>query len=278
MDNQEKLLELEVDSTVDTVASEDDTDFDFDFGVDEDGEIAIPEDNEDTEDDRGENTDVSRNNSQMQESEQEAPKPQKSAREIELENELADLRRKNVRLESVGKDVLKKLGIESPDIISGFARVASEGEMTPEEYLRKHVEAEQNADNARFANQVRYEAIFAADIKALHDVFPETAQYESIRDLPEDIRNKFANYRDKGLDAKAAYAAANPDGIRQAVASSVKQKSANSGKEHMKSVVPKGSRDDSGPTMTKKEVEEWRDMFPDKSDKELLKLYRSTKT
>ncbi len=281
MDNQETLLEEEVETDVDTDLG-DDSDSGFDFGLDEDGDVPIPEEAEEGDNEGEENTDVSESEAEEEEppaeEAKEEPAPAKSAREAELEKQVAALLKKNGLLEAVGRDALKKLNVSGDDVLAGLASLAAEEGVTPEQYLKKHEDSEKNEENRRFVESVKYEAMFAADIKALHEAYPETKQYKSVRELPDSIKEKFAAYRDKGLDAKAAYAAANPDGIRSSVASSVKQKAQSSGKEHIKSVVPKGSKDNSGPTMTKAELAEWRDIFPGKSDKELLKLYRASKT
>lgn len=79
-----------------------------------------------------------------------------------------------------------------------------------------------------------------------------------------------------GLGAKEAYAAANPDGIRSSVAASAKQQAANNGKAHLRSAVPKGAADHST-RLTKAEMSIMRQVFPDKSDKEIISLYKKTK-
>ena len=94
-----------------------------------------------------------------------------------------------------------------------------------------------------------------------------------MRELPDEVKAKFGAFRNKGLSAKEAYAAANPDGIRTTVATAVKKQAQHDSKAHLKSSVPKSSKD-TGVKMTRSELAEYREMFPHLSDKEINDLYK----
>jgi len=103
--------------------------------------------------------------------------------------------------------------------------------------------------------------------------YPETKGLKAITEISNF--GVFAELRDKGLTPKQAYAAANPDGVRASVAKSVKQQLLNETKGHLRSAVPKGSKDNSI-TMSNKQLSEWRDLFQNLSDKEIVALYRQS--
>ena len=64
--------------------------------------------------------------------------------------------------------------------------------------------------------------------------------------------------------------------IKGFVAASVKKQEQHASKSHLTSVVPKASKDTSV-TMSKKELASFRNLFPEKSDAELIKLYKQSK-
>ena len=118
------------------------------------------------------------------------------------------------------------------------------------------------------------ERMVASDLNELHSLFPETKDINKFEDIPNCRR--YAELRDKGLSVKEAYSAANVDGRRKAVANSVKQQTINASKSHLKSNVPIASKDTSV-KITRAEMDQMRELFPDKSDKELVALYKKTK-
>ena len=88
--------------------------------------------------------------------------------------------------------------------------------------------------------------------------------------------SKFCPVCGAAVNAAASQdAAANPDSVRKSVAAATKQQSLNETKAHLKSAVPAGSKDD-GIAISKKELKEWRDLFPNLSDKEISKLYKES--
>lgn len=286
MDNQETMLDDELDTELeeDTADVEDDAtddgDEDDEFEYDEDGNIIIPDvvsDDEEEEDDDPVNEEGEPDDSDESE---DSDEPEEVAKPDNAQDEkdarIAQLEAKLRRFESQGKDTLSKLGVKNEDVMEGLVSLAAEADgITPQEYLQKKAIAERDAQGRALLQQQAFEKIAAADLAELHAAYPETKQYTHIRNLPEDIKNKFGRFRDAGLSAKEAYAAANPDGIRTQVATAVKKKSLHDSKSHLRTAVPKGSKDTSI-VMPKSELARWRDLFPDKSDKEIISLYKNT--
>jgi hypothetical protein len=287
MDNEETMLDEELDTDLeeDTADVEedatDDEDSDDEFEYDEDGNIIIPEvvfdeegedaDDESVEEGEPEATEESEDSEEAEEVAEptETPKDDKDIRIAQLEAEL-------LRFKMQGKETLSKLGVKNEDVMEGLMSLAAEADgVTTQEYIEKKTEEEKNAQGRALLQQQAFEKVARADLAELHSAYPETKQYTDIRNLPEDILKKFGRFRDAGLSAKEAYAAANPDGIRNNVATAVKKQSLHSSKSHLHTTVPKGSKDQSV-VMPKSELSRWRDLFPEKSDKEIISLYKST--
>jgi hypothetical protein len=235
------------------------TEEDDEFEYDEDGNIIIPDIESDDEDEEEES----------EEDEDEAPKEEPKPEE---EDELARVKKELAALKKQSKDTLAKYGIEGDDLVKGLVSLAAGAvDKTDEEYLKDR-EVEEAKE---FLKNQKWEELAKADLAKLHEEFPETKAYKHILDLPAEVRTKFAKFRDAGLTAEEAYAAANPKGIRAGAASAEAKTAMHESKSHIKSVVPKGSKDNSI-TMTKRELAEWRDLFPGMSDKEIQDLYRKT--
>lgn len=288
MDNDETMLDEELDTELDEDTADveddatDDGDSDDEFEYDEDGNIIIPEvvfdeegeeDDEDAAEEEGETDDPEE--SEDSEGAEEVAEPtdkqpdEKDTRIAQLEAELS-------KFKNQGKETLAKLGVKTDDVMEGLVSLAAEADgVTPQEYIQKKTSEERDAQARMLLQQQEFEKIARADLAELHAAYPETKQYTDIRKLPEDILKKFGRFRDAGLSAKEAYAAANPDGIRTTVATAVKKKSLHESKSHLHTTVPKGSKDTSV-VMPKSELAKWRDLFPDKSDKEIISLYKST--
>lgn len=287
MDNNENILdeELNTDDTgdIDTddndeTNAEDERDDEFEY--DEDGNIIIPEVVYDDEED-GDNTDEEEGEPEKsKESEdskenKEVTKPADSNSD-EKDTKIARLEAELLRLKAQGKETLSKLGVKNKDVMEGLVSLAAEADGTsPAEYMKKKAIEERDNQARALLQQTEFEKIARADLAELHAAYPETKQYTDIRKLPTDVLQKFGRFRDAGLNAKEAYAAANPDGIRKTVATAVKKQSLHESKSHLHTTVPKGSKD-SSVVMPKSELKEWRDLFPDKSDKEIMALYKST--
>lgn len=283
MDEKEEKTELDEElDDIDTEDSDNDVDTDDDsdeFEYDEDGNIIIPEviddeqeeETQDEEESEGEETDADENEG-LEESEETA-KPTPPAQD-EKDREIAELKRKLAAYEAQGKETLDKLGIKSDSVMEGLEKAAAESDdISLEEYQKQKAEKQRNDEAQKLLQRTEFERKMKADLAEVQKDFPETRGLKYITEIENFV--EFAKFRDKGLTPKQAYSAANPDGVRKSVATAVKQQSLNDTKSHLKSAVPKGSKD-SSITMSKKELAEWRDIFPDKSDKELVKLYRDS--
>ena len=246
--------------------SEEDEEFDEDFEYDEDGNIIIPD--EDGEEDSSSTADAV------------TPPPdgegkEEASKADPRDKEIADLRRKLSRLESLGKDAIKAVGLDEKDVELGLAGIAAETQGKSARDILDAKKQEEAAAEARAQIQsARFEQIAAADLAELHAAYPETRQYKHVRELPPDILKGFAKARDAGFTAKQAYAAANPDGIRTTATEAGKKAAMHNSKAHLTSNVPKMSKD-TGANLTQAELTEFREMFPDKSDAEIVKLYKS---
>nr|DAV09766.1 MAG TPA: hypothetical protein [Caudoviricetes sp.] len=290
----EKNNQLDVDE-VDKTDSDDeeivdednlDDERDDEFEYDEDGNIIIPdvidedaEDEEDAADDEeeqdetdGENNSDENEGSNEENTETEVVKPatdEKDKRIAELEQELT-------KLKAQGKETLSKLGVkDTGNVLEGLESLAAEADdISVEDYRKKKQETEQADEAKKILQKAEFEKKAAADLAELKKYYPELANVKTIYEIENLV--EFGRYRDLGIAPKQAYAAANPDKLRENAANAAKQKSLNETKKHLQSSVPKGSKDTSI-TMTKKELATWRDLFPTLSDKELVKLYKQSK-
>lgn len=259
-DYTEEEVEDEVDTSEDE-ESEEDADADEELEYDEDGNVIVAEDNE---------TVTEADNEAEPES-----KPVVETTNTKDVTEFDNLKKRYDDRESLIKDVLKTVGIDEADIDQGLAKLAAETEgVTVEEFLKKRAEALKAEAAQKYYNQMLLDRMVAKDMSELHSAFPETKDILKFEDIPNARR--YAELRDMGLSVKEAYNAANPDGRRTAIANSVKQQTINASKSHLKSNVPVASRDTSV-KITRAEMEMMRDLFPDKSNKELVALYKKTK-
>lgn len=288
MDEFEDELD-EIDSKGDEDGEEDpdgadDADGEFDIDdeleYDEEGNIVIPDGDEadegDPEEDdasdasQGEAEDDSDEGSDEDSGVAEPADKEESAEVLRLKRELETLR-------SQGRDTLKALGVENPDdVLGGLVKLAAETEeQSPEEYLKKREESRRNEETLQIARRIAFEQKKANDLAAVHASYPETRKYDSVEKFPNFRR--FAELRDLGATPVEAYNASHPAQVRENASSAARQQSLNDTKKHLKSTVPKGSKG-TGVSMTRQELSEWRELFPDKSDKEILGLYRRTAT
>jgi hypothetical protein len=196
------------------------------------------------------------------------------------DDENARLREELEELRFRTKDALKKLGVDTEDVLDGLAEIASESaDVSKEDYnaelekaIAKAMKEKREADAKRIAD---FEALAAKDLAELQQIYPDTKAYKHVRDMPEEVLKKFAQYRNMGLPAKDAYAAANVEGIRKSTAEVAKRKAMNDNKAHLQASSPKSAKGN-GIRIPAKEMEMWRGMFPDKSDKEIATLYKKT--
>ena len=265
---EEETEDTEEEEYTDPADDGEDGDGDTDDGeleYDEDGNIILPDDDEGAGDDAAEDDDKKGG-----EGAKKAPETATADRESE----------RMKRLEAQARETLAKLGEDvrdGEDVLDAMERISAEIEgKSTAEYRRERTEAEELEAAKKLLKNMEYEKMAQADLAVLHSEFPETKQYKHIKDMPADVTKRFAHYRGLGLPAKEAYAAANPDGIRTGAASAARQKTLNNGKSHLTSTVPKRASDRST-TITKQQMNEFRSMFPDKSDKEIIAIYKATK-
>lgn len=260
----EDYAEEEVEDEVDTFEdeeTEEDADADEELEYDEDGNVIVAEDNE---------TVTEADNEAEPES-----KPVVETTSTKDVTEYDNLKKRYDDRESLIKDVLKTVGIDEADIDQGLAKLAAETEgVTVDEFLKKRSETMKAEEAQKYYNQMLLDRMVAKDMSELHSAFPETKDILKFEDIPNARR--YAELRDLGLSVQEAYNAANPEGRRAAIANSVKQQTINASKSHLKSNVPIASKDTSV-KITRAEMETMRDLFPDKSDKEIIALYKKTK-
>lgn len=286
IENELETDEEEVSEDLDTETDEDE-DSELDFEYDENGDIIIPDegdkDTDNATDDDSDEEDADAQTVQDETSVKDADKTTDaqevvepaSPQQDEKDREIQNLRRELSALKSQSKDTLAKLGVEDGDIMAGLVKLAAEAEeITPEEYLRRKTEQDRNAEAVRALQAIEFEKKMKSDLAEVHAAYPETRAYDSVTKFPNFA--KFGQFRDKGLSPKEAYIAANPDTVRASVATATKRQSLNETKNHLKPVVSKQSKDNSI-TITKKEMSEYRELFPNMSDKEIMSLYRQTK-
>lgn len=271
----------DVDINIDTEESDDaaeeeyeSADADDDFEYDDEGNIVVPDDgSEDAEEDaEKEENDAEPD---AEEDGEEEPAEEPAYVPDERDTRIAQLERELAAIKAQGKDTLSKLGVkDTDDLLSGLESLAAEADgISHEDYIKQRSEQKRRDDAEALLRATEFEKKARADLSELHRYYPETRELTDIRKLPPEVLKKFGQYRDLGLPPKEAYAAANPDGIRQSVATAVKSSNTANTKEHLRSAVPKSSKDNSV-HMTRSELEQWRDLFPKLSDKEIAKRYR----
>lgn len=176
------------------------------------------------------------------------------------------------KIEAQAKKTVKSLGYEGEDALDGLSQIAAESEgKSKEEYkAAQEAEARTKAAEALLAKQ-EAEKILSADLAAIKAEFKGAEKFNSVAEFP-NIK-KFGEMRDLGLSAVEAFRVAQPDIVAENFAPHAVADS----KSHLKSAVPKGARDTSI-TIPSGELDEYRELFPGKSDAELNALYkRATK-
>lgn len=265
--------------------ADDDTEKDDEFEYDDDGNIIIPdviedEDQDEDGDDDAADTDDDTDDEDEGEGgsddeDKETPKPETQPEgKDEKDARIEALTKELDALKAQSADTLAKLGVKSENVLEGLEKVAAESDdMSLDEYRKKKAESQRDDAARKLLQQAEFEKKMLSDFAEIQREFPETRGLKSLREI-ENLA-KFGRFRDLGLSPKEAYAAANPDSVRKSVAAATKQQSLNETKAHLKSAVPAGSKDD-GIAISKKELREWRDLFPNLSDKEISRLYRES--
>lgn len=265
--------------------ADDDTEKDDEFEYDDDGNIIIPdviedEDQDEDGDDDAADTDDDTDDEDEGEGgsddeDKETPKPEAQPEgKDEKDAQIEALTKELDALKAQSADTLAKLGVKSENVLEGLEKVAAESDdMSLDEYRKKKAESQRDDAARKLLQQAEFEKKMLSDFAEIQREFPETRGLKSLREI-ENLA-KFGRFRDLGLSPKEAYAAANPDSVRKSVAAATKQQSLNETKAHLKSAVPAGSKDD-GIAISKKELREWRDIFPNLSDKEISRLYKES--
>ena len=265
--------------------TDDETEKDDEFEYDDDGNIIIPdviedEDQDEDGDDDAADTDDDTDDEDEGEGgsddeDKETPKPETQPEgKDEKDAQIEALTKELDALKAQSADTLAKLGVKSENVLEGLEKVAAESDdMSLDEYRKKKAESQRDDAARKLLQQAEFEKKMLSDFAEIQREFPETRGLKSLREI-ENLA-KFGRFRDLGLSPKEAYAAANPDSVRKSVAAATKQQSLNETKAHLKSAVPAGSKDD-GIAISKKELREWRDLFPNLSDKEISRLYRES--
>lgn len=189
--------------------------------------------------------------------------------------ELADLKKQMADRDNMFRKALKAVGIEKENIDEAIAQLGADGEgTTASEWLNSVSEENRKKAAEEVYKKVMFDKMVESDLAVLHAKYPETVNMVKFEDIPNYKR--FGELRDLGLSAEEAYSAANPGATRAAVAASVKKQSLNETKAHLKSNVPKAAKNNSI-SISKAEMEECRELFPELSDKEIVALYKKTK-
>lgn len=274
--------ELDVDiSDEDVVDVELDDSDEFEF--DDEGNIIIPEVEEETDDmgdeeiveEQEETTEESSDKETESETEESEPAKEPAPKPNARDEENARLKAQVAEYERLAKSALSKMGVNAKDGKSALIKLAAEAEgISEDEYVKKHAEDAKNEEARKFMQTAKFNEKKARDLAAVHAAYPETKKYKSVEEFPNFKR--FAYLCDHGSTPEEAYIAAHRKQVTESVAQSVKQQSLNGTKDHIKSAVPKGAKNNQT-TMTKAELKEWKEMFPELSTKEVIALYERTK-
>lgn len=191
---------------------------------------------------------------------EEEPAPETAPAETEADKKYKAIIRQ-------GRKTLRSLGVEvksDDDVLIELQRIAAETEgKSLEEYQKEQATEE--------ANDLSNEAVYARDLAAIQKEYPATKNYKHLKELPN--LKRFVELMQTGkMSAVEAFELSHPQQAKDQIVKSVKQSSLNDTKSHLKSTIPKksgGKRE-----ISNSEMREYRDMFPDLSDKEIEKLCR----
>lgn len=273
-------LDTELDEELDefgeeTDADTDSADLDLDLD-DEDEDETTASDDDELEYDEDGNVIVEKSDETDAETQDEDAAQTATAEEDKkTDTDYDKLKKRYDDREALIKDALKKMGIEEDDVEQALIRLGADAEgISPEEYAKQREEAKRKEAAERLYAEVLLEKKIAEDLAILHAEFPETKDITKLEQIPNARR--FAELRDIGVSAREAYVAANIDAHRDRIAKSVRQQSINATKSHLVSNVPIASKDTSV-KISRSDMEQLRDLFPNKSDKEIIALYKKTK-
>lgn len=195
--------------------------------------------------------------------------------ETDKDEQIAELTAKLTALEAQSKDTLKKLGVKvDGSLLETLEKAAAEAEgFTVEEYRNQRKDGIEAEVAKLIIGQQKIEEIMAADLIQLKRDVPALINLEHISQM--DKFKEFGALRDKGLSVKQAYFALNGNSIANVAEVAARQQSIKDSKKHLTTAAPKKSKDTSI-SIPKESLAEWRELFPDKSNNELIRLYKNT--
>lgn len=249
-ESEEPVAEVEEETTDDDELTDEDEEIEIE---DDDSEVQELDEDEDESDSTEDNAD---------ETEEEA----------ETEEEGISENSRNA-LEKQVKDTLEALGISVDGSIEDalIATAAEAKGISVEDYkAEKAVEAA-----SQIQKQRQIEEMLNADLLELKKAFPSLIDIEHISKI--DNFKDFGALRDKGLTVKQAYLAVNGDKLTSKKQALARQEAIAKSKNHLQSVTQKNAVDKEKFYVPKTEWGWLRDMFPNKSDTELAKIYKKAK-
>lgn len=193
---------------------------------------------------------------------------------------IENLKKQNSKFRAQAKETLEKLGfkVDGDNVEEALEQAAAESDgVSLEEYRKTKDDAAEVEQARETLRRQKFETLAANDLAELKKSFPDLLETKQIKDAFTNIDEfaKFGRLRDSGIDVKTAYLAVKGDDVRAKQSAAATQKAANDGKKHITSVAPKKAAGDSV-TMPKSTLKEWREMFPRKTDKEIIQLYKKT--
>ena len=256
VDDIEEVETEEVEATeeiVDTEADELPKDAD-----DEDIEVVIEDDDEETE-------------AEEKDEQTEEVKPQEEPEETPIEEVKPN--EDKIALEKQVKETLEALGINVDGSIEDalMATAAEAKGISVEDY--KAEKATQAAIQIQKQRQI--EEMLAADLIELKKAVPSLVDLDHISKI--DNFAEFGAMRDKGLTVKQAYMAVNGDKLTSSKQAVAKQEAIAKSKEHLQTVTQKRATDAEKLYVPKSEWTWLRDMFPNKTDSQLARIYKNAK-
>lgn len=271
------------DLDLDDIDDELDNDEGYDLDGDPDEDIDTDIDDEETDDaeagDGEDELDETETDENDDETDAESATDDKDAQIEELHKQLAakDATIDNIR--NLSKETLQKMGVKVDGTVEEAlekANAESEG-ISVEDYRKARAAGAEAQAAERQAKQQAFEALAAADLSELKKSFPDLLKQTHIKDCFDSMADfvQFGKLRDSGVEPKTAYLAVNGDKVRTKQAAAAQQKAASGGKEHLNSAVSKKASGNNT-VIPKEELQQFRDMFPNLSDKELRALYKQT--
>ncbi len=280
------------DLNLDDIDDELDNDESYDLDGDSDEDIDTDIDDEETDDaeaDDGEDeldeTETDENDDETDaESDEDDPAAESATDDTDAQNEelRKQLAAKDATIDNIrnlSKETLQKMGVKVDGSVEEAlekANAESEG-ISVEDYRKARAATAEAQVAERQAKQQAFEALAAADLSELKKSFPDLLKQTHIKDCFDSMADfvQFGKLRDSGVEPKTAYLAVNGDKVRTKQAAAAQQKAASGGKEHLNSAVSKKASGNNT-VIPKEELQQFRDMFPNLSDKELRALYKQT--